>query len=96
MVYVAPSKIHGQGLFAKVRIKRGTFIGTYEGPTAKRNGKYVLWVTYEDGTVVGRRGLNLLRYLNHDSKPNAWFDAYDLYARRTIAPGEEITIDYGW
>ena len=27
--YIAPSDIHGKGLFAKVEIEEGTFIGTY-------------------------------------------------------------------
>ena len=96
LVYVAPSRIHGRGLFAKTRIKRDTYIGTYEGPQAKRDGKYVLWLTDERGNATGRRGLNALRYLNHSSKPNAEFYEYDLYALKSIAPDEEITIDYGW
>jgi len=93
-VYVAPSPIHGRGLFARARIPRGSYIGTYEGPTAQRNGKYVLWVTYEDGRIEGRRGMNALRYLNHADQANAYFDGFDLYARRSIAVDEEITIHY--
>jgi uncharacterized protein len=38
IVYKAPSKIHGTGLFAKVSIPKGNYIGTYEGPLAKRDG----------------------------------------------------------
>ncbi len=95
MVYVAPSPIHGRGLFARRPIGRGTHIGTYEGPLAKRNGKYVLWIQDDDGSVLeGRRGMNLLRYLNHAVKPNAEFDGYDLYAIRRIRSGEEITFNY--
>ena len=93
LVYSAPSPIHGTGLFAKVRIKKGTHIGTYQGPQAKRDGKYVLWVDEGDGWV-GRRGQNVLRYTNHSDKPNAEFDGFDLYARRGIAPNEEITFNY--
>ncbi len=95
IVYVAPSPIHGRGLFARQPIKKGSHIGTYEGPQAKRNGKYVLWIHDEDGAELeGRRGMNLLRYLNHAEKPNAEFDGYDLYATKTIRPGEEITFNY--
>ena len=94
LVYVAPSPIHGRGLFAKQPIGPGSYIGTYAGPTAKRNGKYVLWVHGEDGSMEGRRGMNLLRYLNHSDKPNAEFDGFDLFALRAIAPQEEITINY--
>ncbi|MEW8561901.1 MAG: SET domain-containing protein-lysine N-methyltransferase, partial [Candidatus Thiodiazotropha sp.] len=54
VVYKAPSEIHGNGLFAKIAIGRGEYIGTYEGPAAKRDGTYVLWV-FEDGKdPVGR------------------------------------------
>ncbi|MES9994253.1 MAG: SET domain-containing protein-lysine N-methyltransferase [Candidatus Thiodiazotropha sp.] len=95
IVYKAPSKIHGNGLFAKVAIGRGDFIGTYQGPTARRDGTYVLWV-FEDGKqAVGRSGRNLLRYLNHQDEGNAEFDGFDLYALSDIEPHEEITFDYG-
>jgi SET domain-containing protein len=92
--YIAPSDIHGKGLFAKVGIEQGAFIGTYKGPEAKRNGSHVLWVYDDDGEVIGRRGLNKLRYLNHCDSPNAEFDGFDLYTLREIDAGEEITINY--
>lgn len=93
IVFVAPSTIDGKGVFAKTRIKKGEYIGTYEGPRAKRNGKYVLWVV-GNGRAVGRCGRNQLRYLNHSDRPNAEFEGFDLYARRTIGPGDEVTINY--
>jgi len=93
-VFKAPSPIHGNGCFASVRFAAGDYIGTYEGPPARRDGTYVLWV-YEEGTPpVGRSGRNLLRYLNHQEDGNARFEGFDLYARRDIAPGDEITFDY--
>lgn len=95
LVYVEDSGIHGKGLFARTRIPRDTFIGTYEGPVAKKNGSHVLWVFDDDSDeVIGRCGQNWLRYLNHNKKPNAEFDGFDLYALRAIKPDEEITIDY--
>lgn len=90
------SPIHGKGLFARRRIARGTHIGRYLGPAARRNGSHVLWVDDGDGGWIGRRGLYSLRYLNHQPRPNAEFDGFDLYARRTIRAEEEITIDYQW
>jgi len=95
IVYSAPSEIHGTGLFAKVAIEEGSYIGTYEGPVAQRNGTYVLWVYEEGKPPVGRSGRNLLRYLNHQQQGNSEFDGFDLYALRDIEPGEEITFDYG-
>ncbi len=95
LVYVDRSPIHGKGLFARCAIERGAYIGRYLGPEARRNGSHVLWVEGENGWI-GRRGFNRLRYLNHSLPPNAEFDGFDLYARRRIRPGEEITIDYQW
>ncbi len=95
LTYKAPSAIHGDGLFARVRIQADQFIGTYEGPEARRDGTYVLWVYGEEGEPpVGRSGRNLLRWLNHQEGGNAGFDGFDLYARRAIEPGEEITFNY--
>ncbi len=94
-VYSAPSRIHGTGLFAARRIERGEYIGTYGGPSAKRDGTYVLWVYNEDGTVAeARSGRNLLRYLNHAKPGNAEFDGFDLYATKVIRKDREITFDY--
>lgn len=95
LVYKATSPIHGNGLFAKVDIKKGQYIGSYEGPYVKRNGTYVLWVFEEGEEPIGRSGRNLLRYLNHQEAGNAEFDGFDLYAVSNIAPHEEITFDYG-
>ena len=93
--YVQDSNIHGLGLYAKVTIERGTYMGTYAGVSTQTNDTHVLWVEAEDGKWVGRDGENLLRYLNHSAIPSAEFDGFDLYALRDIQPHEEITIDYG-
>jgi len=95
IVYSNKSKIHGTGLFAKRKFKKGEYIGTYEGPQAKRNGMYVLWVyEEEDADPIGRSGKNLLRYLNHSVTGNAEFDGFDLYALKKINEHDEITFDY--
>jgi len=94
-VYSAKSPLHGTGLFAARKIKKGEYIGSYDGPKARKNGMYVLWV-YEDETAepYGISGKNLLRYLNHSKKPNAEFDGADLYALKSIKADVEITFDY--
>lgn len=94
IVYSAESGIHGTGLFAKKAIRQGDYIGTFEGPEAKRNGTHVLWVYDDEDRPIGRRGKNLLRYLNHSVPGNAEFDGFDLYALEDIDPHEEITFDY--
>lgn len=93
-VYEAPSPIHGTGCFALRAFAAGDYIGTYEGPDTSRDGTYVLWVYEEGRPPVGRSGRNLLRYLNHHQDGNAHFNGFELYAKRDIAVGEEITFDY--
>ncbi len=89
------SPIHGKGCFARKLIRKGAFIGSYEGPHTMRDGRYVLWVDHGDGDWKGVRGDNALKYLNHSSEPNAEFDGVELTAVRTIRPDEEITFHYG-
>jgi hypothetical protein len=93
--YVDKSSIHGKGVFARVPIHAGSYLGTYNGPVTKDNDTYVLWVEEKKGRWVGRNGRNLLRYLNHSRRPSAEFDGFDLYALRDIPAGSEITFDYG-
>ncbi|MGB5834940.1 MAG: SET domain-containing protein-lysine N-methyltransferase [Thiohalocapsa sp.] len=88
------SAIHGNGCFARVDFCAGAFIGTYQGPSARRDGTYVLWISHDGVEWTGRSGRNLLRWLNHSETPNSAFDGFDLYAVRGIAVGEEITFDY--
>ncbi|MFQ5599291.1 MAG: SET domain-containing protein [Candidatus Krumholzibacteriia bacterium] len=95
LIYVKKSSIHGKGLFARQRIGRREYIGCYRGKVTTRNGRYVLWVLQDDGSVKGVDGRNSLRYLNHSSRPNAEFWGDMLFAVRVIRPHDEITIDYG-
>ena len=92
-VYIEESEIHGRGLFAKRDIRKGEYIGTFEGPEARRDGTHVLWIYYED-EYEGRHGKNALRYLNHSHHANAEFEHFDLYATCDISMHIEITIDY--
>lgn len=93
-VYVAPSRIHGQGLFAGRDFAEGEVIGRYRGTPSNEDGTYVLWL-YEDEQWHGIEGTGPLRFLNHACEPNAEFYGADLYALRDIARGEEITFHYG-
>lgn len=92
--YVGPSAIHGKGLFARRLIEAEDYIGTYRGLSTRNDGKYVLWTFPDEIKPVGRRGMNMFRYLNHSETPNAEFDGYDLFALRDIDPDEEITFNY--
>lgn len=94
-LFVDRSAIHGRGLFARVRLRAGDYLGTYDGPTVRANGMHVLWVERLPGRWTGRDGRNMLRYLNHSARPNTEFDGFDLYALKAIRPGDELTFDYG-
>lgn len=95
LVEVRASAIHGRGVFARQTIPPETLIGEYEGPRATLDGRYVLWVEYDDGELVGIDGCNELRFLNHSHTPNAYFWGHQLFSSCEIAPGTEITFDYG-
>lgn len=99
LFYTKPSGIHGKGLFSHVKFIRGDYMGEYNGPDVTENGSHVLWVEDEDededDVWIARDGENLLRYLNHSSKPHAEFCGFELFALRNIASDEEVTIDYG-
>lgn len=96
-VFVAVSSIHGRGLFAAQTLSQGELIGVYDGPVVLEDGPHVLWI--EDGHSgewTGYEGANEMRFMNHSNDPNAEMHGLDCYALRRIAPGTEITIDYGW
>ena len=95
LYYKKESGIHGEGLFSREGVRKGDYMGEYDGPTVIDNGSHVLWIETDDEDWVGRDGRNLLRYLNHSNKPHAEFIEFELYALCDISPDEEITIDYG-
>jgi SET domain-containing protein len=95
LFYAKESAIHGTGLYARRKIRKGDYMGEYDGPEVIDNGSHVLWVEDEGDDWIGRDGKNLLRYLNHSVKPLAEFIEFELYAVCNINPDEEITIDYG-
>ena len=99
----------GLGLFARRHIPRGAFVIAYTGPrlsaaaAARRGGRYLFALS--DGRVIdGNTPRNLARYINHSCDPNceavevtdaAGRRHIKIYALRDIAPGEELTYDYG-
>lgn len=92
----------GLGLFATCRFKSGDRIIQYKGERValadtRDNAKYLM--SFDDTTVIdGKARDNTARYINHSCKPNAEAivdGEVFIYARRSIKPGEEITIHYG-
>jgi SET domain-containing protein len=97
----------GLGLFATERIQKGEFIAEYTGrriTTAEANAREARGARYmyeinSRWTVDGSSRANIARYANHSCRPNAESDVVKgrviLRAIKTIAPGAEITYDYG-
>jgi uncharacterized protein len=97
----------GLGLYAARPIAKQQPIVAYSGPritTAeaarreKRGAKYMFEINSR-WTIDGSSRRNLGRYANHSCRPNAEAVLRQgkivLVAVRDIAPGEEITYDYG-
>jgi len=98
----------GLGLFAITPIERGAFIVEYSGPRIatrearareRTSGARYMFEINSRWTVDGSPRSNVGRYANHSCRPNAesaiWRGKVILRAIRAIAPGEEITYDYG-
>jgi len=98
----------GLGLFAARPIANKATIVTYRGkriPTAeahrreRRSGAKYMFEVNRRWSIDGSSRRNLGRYLNHSCAPNAEAvlraGKIVFVALRVIAPGEEITLDYG-
>lgn len=94
----------GEGLFARVLLKKGEFILEYVGEkiptaTADESPSRYLFEVNSKWTIDGEALTNTARYINHCCKPNVEAEIekghINIYALRDIQPGEELTIDYG-
>lgn len=92
---VKKSDIHGFGLFAKKKIRKGSVLGTCKvKPRRKKSDSlYTLWIQDEQQRVDVR---GKLKYINHSKSPNvAYYDDLTVVALKKIFPGEELVHDYG-
>ena len=106
-LYVARSRVVGQGLFAGTRIAARAKIGEFEGEViglreARRRAKgrkIVAIVELERHALDATRMKHGFRFINHSCAPNTFFrctpERAEIYALRDIARGEELTVDYG-
>ena len=105
---VRPSRIHGKGLFAVRRLAArrkigelgGELIDLVEARCRARGLPCIAIVEFDDGFALdASRNGNALRYVNHSCVPNTYVrivgHRVELYALHEIAPGEELTCDYG-
>jgi uncharacterized protein len=95
----------GLGLFATKPISKGDFIIQYWGPRLPNkvaddldNNRYLFEIS-KRWTIDGSPRRNIARYINHSCRPNAETDIVKgkilISAIKNIAPGDEITYDYG-
>jgi SET domain-containing protein len=107
-VRVAPSRIDGQGAFAAEAIPPRRKIGEIRGESisvaearirATRHERIMIVELSEKKAIDFSRSADPMRYTNHSCRPNARLvirnGRVEFYALRAIAPGEEITVDYG-
>jgi hypothetical protein len=105
--YIAPSGIHGIGLFAGEPIKKGSVVWGFDPPVDQRfSPQDVKGMSPEMKTFLSRyaysdRGTLVLcgdhaRFMNHSPEPTCGNDPSRQYtlALRDIAQGEELTDDY--
>jgi len=103
---LAPSAIHGLGVFATRPIKKGTVVWDFDSPVDQAihvNGVKVFapWVRKYIATYGYREGHTIIlcgddaRYFNHSKQPNCRSGrGTETIALRDIAVGEELTDDY--
>ena len=107
-VEVRASAIDGQGVFAAEPIAGRRKIGEIRGEAisvaearirATRHKRVMIVEISEERAIDFRRSTDPMRYTNHSCRPNARLDIrqgrVEFYALRDIAPGEEITVNYG-
>jgi uncharacterized protein len=107
-VHVAPSRIDGHGVFAAETIPQRLKIGEIRGESisvaearirATRSERIMIVELSEKKAIDFTRSSDPMRFTNHSCQANARLcirqGRVEFYARRAIAPGEEITVDYG-
>jgi uncharacterized protein len=102
-IEVRESVIEGRGLFAVNRIEPGETIIEMGGMVlpeeafrsfTERTPKYSA-VTVDEGLHLVLDTPNAAEFGNHSCDANTWMrDSTTTEAKRAIAPGEEVTIDY--
>jgi SET domain-containing protein len=107
MLLVQKSTIEGKGLFTdtpiSARAKIGEFTGerisVREARSRAKNRKHIAIVelSYKEAIDGSVRG-GPFRYINHSCSPNVFiriaYGRVEFYAKRDIAAGEEMTVDY--
>jgi len=107
-VHTGPSRIDGTGAFAAEAIPARRKIGEIRGESisvreARRRAKGVeriMMIEVSDRRAIdASQSVDPLRFTNHSCAPNAVLrirqGRVEFYAMRDVAPGEELTVNYG-
>ncbi|HET9977897.1 MAG TPA: SET domain-containing protein [Burkholderiaceae bacterium] len=107
-VEVRASAIDGHGVFAAEPIPRLVKIGEIRGESISVDEARIRATRHERIMIVElsrRRAIDFskstdpMRFTNHSCQPNARLSIehgrVEFYALRVVAPGEELTVDYG-
>ena len=107
-VEVCPSAIDGHGAFAAEAIAPRLKIGEIRGESisvaearirATRSERIMIVELSARKAIDFSKSADPMRYTNHSCQPNARLcirqGRVEFYALRAIAPGEEITVNYG-
>ncbi|MBL8326571.1 MAG: SET domain-containing protein-lysine N-methyltransferase [Rubrivivax sp.] len=107
-VTVKPSRIDGHGAFAAEPIASRLKIGEIRGEAisvaearirATRSERIMIVELSARKAIDFSKSTDPMRFTNHSCQPNARLvirnGRVEFYARRAIAPGEEVTVDYG-
>ena len=104
---VRDSGIHGRGLFARRRLPARRKVGEVGGtrvrlPQAWRDVERrarIYIIELNSRAALDCSSDPLFRHLNHSCRPNCYLriirGRVEVYALRSIAPGVELTVDYG-
>jgi uncharacterized protein len=104
-LFIRRSRIHGDGVYTTAPIRKGAVVVEYTGPRLTNEEADALYEhsprTYLFGLTNGSHvidGDGLAAFINHSCNPNCEADEIRervlIFARRHIAPGEELAYDY--
>jgi len=108
MLVIRKSEIEGKGLFTDAPITARTKVGEYTGERisireARRRAKtreHVAIVELDEKVAIDEStpGGGPFQFINHSCTPNVFmriaYGRLEFYAKRDIATGEEMTVDY--
>jgi len=107
-VEVRESPLHGRGVFARNKIMRGSlierapviFLSDEEKDTLRHTRLYHYYFLLGNPQKQTAFGFGYASFYNHSAEANAFYTfslrkkTINIYAYRTIEPGQEVTINY--